>query len=365
MFFLTIISETLLYLCFSLLIGAYIFAIIPTNRKPAIYISSSIKLLAVLGITILSFIPLIQIITHLSQAYGFGSAAQTVLLSFKIGNAWLFTFILSIVLGFYITLTDDNQDKKTAWGGLALVVFLAIGVAWSSHAGSVEGIYGVFIHAMHFIAVIIWVGCLLLVSWFAKDLHNWNRFLTWFHPTAIACFLFIMISGLLLMNAIINFQQYTDSYLVSYGQSLLIKHLFILPLFIYAFINGYWMKKKLTTDSTFNPKPWVRAEFLIILLIFIVTGVMNEQSPPFQIENLIQSSGYAPILEMFYHGPIDGNQVTLMWNSSTIFFAVIALCLTISMYVFKTKMSATLSFMLALCLVLTTYITFIQSIIII
>ena len=42
-----------------------------------------------------------------------------------------------------------------------------------------------------------------------------------------------------------EFEDYPNSWMLPYGQALLIKHLLIIPLLVYAVINSILMKKKL------------------------------------------------------------------------------------------------------------------------
>ncbi|WP_424475405.1 copper resistance D family protein [Oceanobacillus kimchii] len=365
MFFFTIWSETLLYLCFSFLAGAFILRWIPTNSKPTIKISTSLQLFTVFSIALLSFIPLIQLIIHVAGMEGIGSAVESILLTFRIGNAWLFTFIICIVTAFYITIFGNDHRQIFIIGELFLLFLLTIGIAWSSHAGSIEGVYGIAIHTMHVLAVSVWSGILLIVGWFSSNSSNWLAFLRWFHPTAIGCFLLIIVSGILLMNVTTAGADYTDTFLVSYGQSLLLKHLFIIPLILYALINGFWMKQRIKKDPTYNPKPWVRVEFFIITIIFIITGALNEQSPPMNLENLIEHGGYAPLLNMFYNGSLEGSKVALIATDSGLFFAVIALiCLIGSLYIYRMKKNATFSFLVSVIFVVLAYFAIIQSIVI-
>ena len=54
----------------------------------------------------------------------------------------------------------------------------------------------------------------------------------------------------------------------SYGQALLIKHLLIIPLLVFAMINSLLIKKKLIRDIHFNPKPWTERKVLSLGLFF-------------------------------------------------------------------------------------------------
>ena len=66
-----------------------------------------------------------------------------------------------------------------------------------------------------------------------------------------------------------------NSWTLSYGQALLVKHILILPLLVFAFVNGHLVKRK-RRDSGYQPVAWARSEGVLIWLIYIVTGYMNQ-----------------------------------------------------------------------------------------
>ncbi|GIO24711.1 copper resistance D family protein [Oceanobacillus sp. J11TS1] len=365
MFYLTIFTETFLYLCLAFLAGSFLIRLLPATSSANIRISSNLQLTAIGGIALFAFMPLIQLISHIAQRSTLGSAFETVLLSFRIGNAWLFLFIICILFSIYIAFVQDTSRKQTAWVGMIFVCFAAIGVGWSSHAGSLQGIPGVLTHAVHLFAVSSWVGTLMMVCWFSPKSISWLHFIKSYHPFAMACFAIVVLSGILLAQFTVDFRQYGDALLVSYGQSLFFKQLFIVPLLVYAIFNGIWMKRRLQADASFQARPWIRVEFFIIMFILLLTGVMNEQSPPLHIENLIAHSGYAPILNMFYAGAMDGLRIGLALDGSVFFFIGLALaCLAASIYTFKTRRHPALSYLASLLFVVMGYFAFIQSIVI-
>ena len=59
---------------------------------------------------------------------------------------------------------------------------------------------------------------------------------------AIGCLVATALSGVFLMDVMVD--GYIDSWMVSYGQGLLIKHLFLLPVVFYALVNGFIVKYK-------------------------------------------------------------------------------------------------------------------------
>ena len=77
------ISESLLYLCFSLLMGAFIIQFIPERLKPEIRISKRLIQLAVLGVVFFSVAPVIRIILFLYEDIGLMLTMQNVLRGLK------------------------------------------------------------------------------------------------------------------------------------------------------------------------------------------------------------------------------------------------------------------------------------------
>ena len=85
------ISESLLYLCFSLLMGAFIIQLIPERLKPEIRIPKRLIQLAVLGIVFFSAAPVIRVILFLYEDIGLMLTMQNVLGGFEVGKAWTVT----------------------------------------------------------------------------------------------------------------------------------------------------------------------------------------------------------------------------------------------------------------------------------
>ena len=62
MILLGIISEALLYICFSVLIGSFFLSLVPEAYRPTIHVKKGILMMAASGIAIFSFIPVLQLI---------------------------------------------------------------------------------------------------------------------------------------------------------------------------------------------------------------------------------------------------------------------------------------------------------------
>ena len=364
MFLLGIISEALVYICFSILIGSFFLSLVPEAYRPTIHVKKGILMMAASGIAIFSFIPVLQLILFVYRGMGLLQAFQSVLFTFEVGKAWILTFLLSSLLFIFIVWFDHTVKRLYSWIGLIFSFMLILAFAWSSHASTLDPIVGFLTDAAHFGAVSIWVGIVFIVSWFSKDHRNWQPFLKWFTPVAIACFLITVATGLVLMTLIIDLKEYSDAWMIPYGQSLLIKHLLIIPLLGYAFINSILVRKRLKKDLTFDPRPWTKVESIILLLIFSATSALGQQSPPHDIVTIVMSEGFAKFFTFFYDVPITVDlSVQLSLNASSISFFVLAmLFLALVIFSFMKKAPVILSFTMSVLLVLSTYFALMLSV---
>ncbi len=353
MMFLSTISEAILYSCFALLMGSFIFSLIPTDLKPAILVSKKFKLIALAGIAVFSFMPILNLMVYLLEEYTFLYVLKSLLLTFEIGKAWIVTVILTIILGFFIYLFDNRNTPIYYIIGILLLFGIVAAMSWTTHSHAVYGIQGFITHFIHFSTVIVWVGILIIVAWFSKNKENWIPFLNWFHVTALFCFAIITVTGLSLMNYSMNISEYPNSWLQPYGQSLLIKHLLILPLIGYAFINGFLIKRKLGKKEELDPRPWTKLESIIVLAIFAATGAMSQQEPPhnnasFSKDTFLQAYGILPSGQ----GSLVPLTVDIVANFKGISLGILAVAfLVISIYSFTKKMPPLFSFIMSILLV--------------
>ncbi|MBV7504591.1 CopD family protein [Bacillus sp. sid0103] len=265
------------YILFSILVGHVVLQFIPDSRKPKIHQSKPLLLLCPLGIILFTFAPLLEAILSFNGRDGFGAAALTVLTEFEIGRAWIFICSLAILL--WITIyVDGSRFFQAQW--LLLMIF-AIGNA--SHVASIDFWPGVLSHSIHFLVVTVWVGVILHVGWFSSDKENWSSFLRWFTPLAIGCFFIITLTGFMMMFVVVDRQQYLNSWLVPYGRMLLIKHISIIPVLAFAFLNGV-LSRKAAKQSSFDPRSWIKAESLILLIVFFCTGILGTLPPPHVVD---------------------------------------------------------------------------------
>lgn len=354
MTFYLIVSETVLYLSFSILVGAMILQLVPENYKPTIEIPRAVYFLSIMGIIFASIGPLVQVIIYFIEALGFWQTLKSVLYDFEVGKAWMFTSWVGLLLYFMILF------NKSKYFQTFLVLLLIIAVGYSSHAASLSFWYGMISHTIHFLGIAVWTGILLIVSFFSKDVRNWEKFLSWFTPVAFLCIIFIILSGFMTMKLVVDPRDYVSSWMLPYGQALLVKHILIIPLLVFAFINGILMKKQAEHPGSLTIK-WIKAESLFVTLIFIVTGALSIQSPPHDIESMINTEGYSQLYKWF-HPFLPDAEVKLNIDSSFLVGGVLsAIVVSLMIFSFTKKNSVLMSIIFGLFFVFITYITLLTA----
>ncbi|MCM3588292.1 CopD family protein [Mesobacillus maritimus] len=357
-----IISQTLLYLCFSVLTGSFILLLVPSNYRPDLKISKVLLLIPSLALPVFAFFPVLDLTLYIAPRLGLFESLKIVLTTYTVGTAWDFTLLGSILLVLLIALAKSTEKRTFAFLGILLTSGLIITVAWSSHASTMDPILGIISDFIHLAAVSVWVGILLIIGWCSLNQKNWLEFLSWFSTVAIGCLVATALSGLFLMDILV--EGYIDSWMVSYGQGLLIKHLFLLPLVFYALVNGFIVKYKLTKDDSFNPIPWIRGEGFILFVIFAITAFFSQQSPPHG--HYKTSEAVSPLFRFFHSDIIDaGSTIGFVVNSSTVsFFFLSILCLGLIGLSFFKKAPILLTFLFSCLFVMSLYIMFMVTVVI-
>lgn len=358
---LVIVSELLLYICISLLMGTFILQLLPAHTRPNVLVPKKYVMAAAAGITVFAFTPVLLLIIELHGAASLGQTLQMVLLTFEIGKAWIFVAVVNVFLIIFIHLFYHRRSTGYAWIGCLITLLLIGGLSWATHAGSLAGISGVLNHVIHFTAISVWIGLLFVVSWFARDYTNWQNFLSWFTMIAITCLLLTTASGMALMTIVMDVTAYVDSWMLTYGQLLLVKHLLFLAVLLFAVINGILMRKKMH-DPSFNPMPWAKAESAAAIFIFAVTAALGQQTPPNAME--IREAGLPVLLDFFYQGQYQmGMTLQLGVDASGMsLFAIAVLFAAMVLYSFLKNAPAILTFVLSLFFVCSAYTGLLLSI---
>lgn len=343
------VGESALYLCYAVLAGWSVFL----RTMPGIEISRKVIFASLFGIALCGFFPVWRIVMFFSADYGFGLTLQHVLLRLAEGRAYLLTLFLLAVFCLTLRFAKPETDLKAWFVCVLLLCAMMVVQAFTGHAASFHGVAGLVPHACHFIAVSVWAGGLLMAGWHVP-VERWKSFLGWFHPTAILAMVVIVASGCLLMAHTVR--GYLSAWVLPYGQALLFKHLLLVPLMVFAVFNGWWMKKKLAGDKHFDPRPWVKAEAVFLLLIFSATGLMSQQPAPHDIS--ATSGEYAPSsLIAWLHGH-------LPYQASVLFLGLAFLCLIVAavgVFIKLRPMSAVAAGLLFAVFAFVAAVTFVSS----
>ena len=275
------------YLFFSLLVGHIVLQFVPESKKPNIQLPKSLLLICSLGIIILTFVPVMNIILYFANSVGFASAVTSVLTSSKIGLVWLFITVFALFLWLTIYL-ERSKYIQAIW-----ILLMMIAIGYSSHVSTQSFIVGIFSHTTHFLMVTIWVGVLLHASWFSKDKQHWSDFLQWFSPLAIVCLVNIFTTGFVIMFTIEKPTDYLNGWATPYGRMLLLKHISIVPIIVFAIINGI-LSKKVSASTHYEPRTWLKVESIILFVIFYFTAVLGTLAPPSERVYSSQTATMAP-----------------------------------------------------------------------
>ena len=108
----------------------------------------------------------------------------------------------------------------------------------------------------------------------------------------------------------------------------------------------------------------MKAEGIIILFIFIATGILGQQSPPHNFASQIASEGPSRLMEWIYSGQISPDMKVLLHFQWSSFFwqLVAAVCLLFMVILFLRKRSSYLAVLLGSVFVISGYLSFMLSV---
>lgn len=344
---LTIFSQFLIYICLALLMGSFILYCIPETLRPKIDISAKWLIVSAVILPFATFVPNIQLLTILTPQFGFTESAGMLLMKFKVGHSWLavigFTLILLILIRQFI----KKPSKLLAVMAIFILIAIMAAIGYISHAGSMTGIVGSVLDFVHLLAVSVWLGILMLMSFFSKDAQNWEAFLKWFSPVALVAFTAVALTGVLMTDTIVP--GYITSWSGNYGQFLFIKHVLLVPLTVIILANSLLIKLKMN-KPLFEPRTWVRIETVLLVLILFITALYSEQQPPsFYVQEI------SPFFELFYRSSIEAGMrgYFQMTGVGLGFFLLTALFIGLVIVSYMKQLpvivSAAMTFALTLC----------------
>lgn len=352
-----VVCDILLYLSLSIILGTWLLNLVPEHRRPMIHVPRPILIGAMISLPFITFPPLLQLILYYYKDDQLWQIIKAIVLTFHIGRAWLFIAGISFLM--MMTSILRLPERVKSYAGLIYTILIIMGLGWSSHAASMSLWKGFITHTAHMLSVTVWVGVLLMVGWFSDNAANWRAFLRWYHPLAVSCVIVAIIAGFMLMTSVVKPEHYVAAWVVSYGQALFIKHLLIIPLLVYAIINGLLLRIRLLKLPAYNPRPWVRAESIIIFFIFAATAVLGSHSPPHNIAAIINFEGPARLFTWLKPGLTIEPDIflTLQFNALSISLLVIAIISLASIIMtYRKKGSAWLTLFSSIVFVVTSYI---------
>lgn len=344
---LTIFSQFFLYISLALLMGTFILYCIPETFRPKIDISAKWLIFSAVILPIVTFVPNIQLLIILTPQFGFIESVGMLLMKFKVGHSWVAVVGFTIILVIMIRQFIKKPSKLIAVMSIFILIAVMAAIGYISHAGSMTGIVGSVLDFVHLLAVSVWLGILVLISFFSKDAQNWDAFLKWFSPVALVAFTSVALTGVLMTDTIVP--GYVTSWSSNYGQFLFIKHVLLVPLTVIILSNSLLIKLKMD-KPLFEPRTWVRIETVLLVLILFITALYSEQQPPsFYVQEI------SPFFEMFYRSSIEAGMrgYLQMTGIGLGFFLLTALFigLVIVSYIkqLPVVVSAAMTFALALC----------------
>lgn len=362
---LVVASQILLYISLSLLMGIMLSKSVFASRMPKYHIPKSIIYIVLAGIVFFSFIPALTIILNMSATMNLSAAVTTVLFEFNVGLAWLFMLLVIVVLVFFFKY-NLYEDKNAAKFGLFFIVVLAVVQSFAGHAFEQAGIWGMAIHTLHLLAVMVWSGLLMILSVFTVGKVDWKSVLSWFTPLALISIIILGTTGFLIADVISAdpggngrniMQRLADSWMVDYGQALLFKQLLLGAIIGFGIINGIIFRSRLKYDPDLQIQLWIRMEAILILLAMAVTGFMSEQAIPTQIDTIINQEGASALYQSLLGENVPPEAiVTLSLNMTNTLPLIFALLFFVGMIMIaKLRLHASLSFAMAICFVMFGY----------
>ncbi|MDE4084616.1 hypothetical protein PO902_06080 [Planococcus maritimus] len=281
------LSDFFLYVVLAFLAGDVVLRCVTPEKKPLVEVPKKLVLSALALIPLLLAPPVIQLVLLLSESFGLMQAVVDVATEFRAGQSYVFG-VLMAVAWLVVVWRDGSWGFRAFW--LALSV---LNVAYASHAASIADWQGFAGHALHFLALVLWAGVLIHIAWFLRDGRNWRAFLKWFTPFSVAMMVILIGSGIWLMLFFVAPEDYASSWILPYGQLLLLKHLGIVPLLLAAFINAALSRSDVPNRS------WLKVESWLLMLVLLITAFMSKLAPPHNINETFRMEGSAPFVEWF------------------------------------------------------------------
>ncbi|WP_078554205.1 copper resistance D family protein [Bacillus alkalicellulosilyticus] len=347
-----IVSNLILFPLATFVLGYYIVETVMKREEPIHSIKASWIRWAILTIIVVTFIPVLTHTFYIVNDFNapFWSTYQTVLLSYRVGNVWLAV----IALGALLIIASIRKVHPGFSLALMVVLFFVIGL--TSHSAALSPVAGYMANMLHLLAIAFWIGT-LFVTVFATKHFPWSWFISWFSPLAIISVAVLVGSGLFMMRTVTP--EYVNSWVLPYGQLLLLKHLVFIPLLMFGVVHGFFLKKRVEQGK--SPKRSFAIESGIALVILFITSIMIEQVPPHVVEHTIESNDPSSLF-LLIKGVVS-LPLTLAFQPIGLLFGSLAVTTLAYLFVvIRLQKGYWLSVFLTLCFVLFGYIALMGSV---
>ncbi len=275
-----ILSELLVYLGGTFWTGRLVLLFIAPDKKPSLGALDGLALVALISIVIGTSVPLGRVFVYFRHELDLPvrDALRASLFDVRIGHSFLMVYFSVLMATIIVCIKRLVFIKRWLLVGLTMPLFL--GITGTSHAAAKHGLPGLVLQTGHFSLMALWIGVVFVVGWGARDFKNWSSFLRWFSPLAQVLFVGVVVTGFFLMRQSIPISEYRNVWNLPYGQALLFKHLLLIPLLGYAFINGTLVKRRLQRREPFDPRQGLRFESIMIFGVFLATATLSNLEQP-------------------------------------------------------------------------------------
>lgn len=281
----TALSDFLLYIVMALIAGGVALRFSPAGRGREAAFPPAVSAVLSATIPVFAAAPVVQLAFLLSPEGRRLRAFVDISTGFRAGHSFLILSAAAILL-IVAFLFGANR-----WIQAVLIAGAFVAVAYGSHSATIDETTGFLAHAVHLTALSAWAGIVLRIAWKPGAVPDWRGFLKWFTPLAAGLMAVIIGTGIVLMLLAMNMTDYAASWVLPYGQMLLLKHLGIIPLLAAAAINGFLAQK----DDP--PAHWLKVESLLLGLVLLFTSFMSKLAPPHNLDKTFASEGQAPLTE--------------------------------------------------------------------
>lgn len=351
-----------LYICLALAVSLSVARFIPSGRLPDLRIPRGLEQTVVGGVIVFACFSLFDLTAQVAGQFdiSYVNAFIQVLYGTMQGKGWLGLLVCGAIwYGADAFMPARPRHATMLIASLGFIVLTEISTY--THSASLSFAEAAA-RSLHLLAVSVWLGFLFLAGWFARARSSWRSFLGWLFPLATGCIIVVAATGAVLANASSN--DWLAAMTLDYGQALLIKHLVVMPLLVFALVDGLVLRRKIANMPDLDPRGWFKAESIVALAAFTVTALLSRQALPLDVGQTLR---YTPPSRWFlpwYDGVVTPDiQLTLVFDPLVVVLAAAAvLCLCMIPFGFRKRVRISIGLCASLLFVVLGYLAFMSAI---